>query len=345
MIIAYQGILITNSTFNHRKKADKVSKSQSEKILSQVEKGEITANEGNKELNRVYKMTHKEQAEALLKKTAAEQFKAIHKGREFLIQSHGLMNIYKQLTHAEAGTFYKLFSYVQWEGDGLLIKNKQAMTQKEMSDIVGISTKQLRRNIAKLIGLGLIIQGGSDKYPTYTVNSDYVRMGELRDKKTPFTRVYKTTSRHFFDKLSVMELGFFIKLSLYIDFNTLIVVANPHEPNADKIVPLRLSGIAELMNDSLNTVKTYIKALGNAGILREEGPAGSTLAKKTFYLHPEVVNRGNIGNKTFFDVLNHFTMLDKQMKYEKERKQKEEAAAFLQRVRENKETSAQQLPQ
>jgi predicted transcriptional regulator len=322
-----------------------MSKSQSEKILSQIERGDANAAEANKELHEVYKMTPWKQAEALRKKTATEQFKAIYKDRHFVIQSHGLMDIYKQLTHAEAGTFYKLFSYVQWNVDGLLIKEKQAMTQKEMSDIVGLSTKQLRRNMAKLIELGLIIQGGSDKYPTYTVNPEYVRMGPFRDKKTPFTRVHKTTSRHFFDKLDVKQLGFFIKLSLYIDFNTLIVVANPHEPNPDKITPLRISDIAELMNDSTNTVKTYIKALGNAGILREEGPAGSTIAKKTFYLHPEVVNRGKVGNTTFFDVLSHFTSLEKQMKYEKDRKQKEAMEAFIQLVRERQKASSQQLPQ
>ncbi|CAM3750124.1 hypothetical protein [Mesobacillus zeae] len=313
-----------------------MSESQSEKILSQVKSGEISIPEGKIELYKVYKRTHREQAEALRKKTTAEQYKTIHKGREFLMQSHGLMKLYKQLTHAEAGTFYKLFSYVQWEGDGLLIKNKQAMTQKELSQIAGVSVRQLQRNVEKLIELGLVIQHGSDKYPTYIINSDYVRMGELRDKKTPFTRVYKTTSRHFFDKLNIKELGFFIKLSLYIDFNTLIVVGNPHEPNADKITPLRLAGIAELMGDSVNTVKAHIRALGNAGILREEGPAGSTLAKKTFYLHPEVVNRGQVGNTTFFDVLSLFTSLDKPMKYEKAHKEKVAAKEFIQRVVDNK---------
>ena len=311
--------------------------SKLEQIMQQVGKGELNYKEGNTKAHEVYWLTNKEQAEVLRKKTAAKQFQAIHKTRKYIMQSHDLMDMYKQLSHAEAGTFYKLFSYVQWGGDGLLIKDKQAMTQKELSQIAGVSVRQLQRILEKLIELGLVIQNGSDKCPSYIINSDYVTMGGFKDKKTPFTRVYKITSRHFFDKLNVKQLGFFIKLSLYIDFNTLIVVANPHEPNQEKIIPLKLADIAELMEDDIKTVRGHIKALGDAGILREEGPAGSPLSKKTFYLHPEVVNRGLERSTAFFDVLSHFTSLEKQMKYEKARKEKEAAEAFLKLVREKKQ--------
>lgn len=306
-----------------RKGENLMSKSHLTKILEQAVDGALTAEQAREEIGSKYDVRNKNQMAGFQKK---------HKKRyEHVIEFHTVHDLYFQMNHAEVGTFYKLVLYLQWDKDGVLIKDGKSMKLKELRTITGLGDRQLRKVLNRLEELGLIIKSGSKKDQEYIVNPVFVRIGDKKDNKAPFTRLYKTTGRYIKDKLDAKELGFLLKLSLFIDFNTLIVAQDPYEKNPDKVVPLRVKDIAQRMGDSEQTTKAYIKALGNAGILYEDGPAGSPLTKKLFYIHPQLVSRGNEEGDVYAKVMGYFANLHRQMKYDSDRELKTKMKLLIER--------------
>lgn len=288
-----------------------MSKSQLTKILDQAVGGALTAEQARQEIGRNYDVRNKNQLKGFQKK--------LYKGYEHVIEFHTVHDLYFQMSHAEVGTFYKIVLYLQWGKEGVLIKDGKSMQLKELITITGLGDRQLRKILNRLEELDLIMKRGSKKKQEYIVNPEFVRIGATENKRVPFTRLYKITGRYIKDKLDAKQLGFLLKLSLFIDFNTFIIARNPYEKNPDKVVPLLVKDIAQLMGESEQTTKAYIKALGDAGILYEDGPAGSPLTSKLFYIHPQLVSRGNLESDVYGKVLGHFTDLHKEMKYESQR--------------------------
>lgn len=279
------------------------------------------------DMNNVYEVKNKAQKHAHRAKEQKKEYKQWKKGSEFVMQNHKVEAMYGEMNHAEAGTFFKLFCHVKW-GDNTLSTGDKTMKVSEMSRIVGVGEKTLKRHMAKLIELNLIIKEGDRRWTTYSINPLYVQMGK-KESKEAFTRVYKTSARFFFNELSLKELGFFIKLSLKISMTSLYVVNNPHEIDSKNQSPMNIHSIAEYMGDDMKTVKRYIKALGDARILKEIGNAGSSYDKKKYFLHPHVVDRGEVGSDSYFDALREFTSIS-DMENDKMLKQ---SKAFMDRIK------------
>jgi hypothetical protein len=302
-----------------------MGKLQLTEYVEQAAKGLMSPNEVTDEFFKKYNVINKNQLEGFRKKIARE------KRYEHIMEYHAVKDMYMQMNHAEVGAFYKLLLCLQWNKEGVLYKDGKPMKLKELRNVTGLSDRQLRKILNRLEELDLLIKSGAKKDQEYIVNPMYVNIGGTKGSKAPFTRLYKKTGRYIQEKLKTNELGFLLKLSLFIDFKTLIIARDPYEKNPDKVVPLRLKDIAEIMGDSEQTTKAYIKALGDADILYEDGPAGSPLTKKFFHIHPQLVSRGVEEGDAYVTVLGYFTNLHKQMKYDEDRNVKSKYSALIER--------------
>lgn len=301
-------------------------------VLEQTAGGKLSAEEASKQIHAVYDVTNKAQKKSFLKNVVKKQ------RFEYITEYHTVKEIYMKLSHTELGVFYKLFLCLQFGKDGLLVAGGNTMKISDMIKVSGLAERQLSKVLKRLEEHSLLIKDGAKKGQVYVINPSYVNIGGTKGSKTPFTKMYKITGRYIQDKLTTRELGFLLKLSLFIDYNTLIVAVNPYEKNPEKVVPLGIKEISQLMGESDQTTKTYIKALGKAGILYEDGPAGSPITKKLFYIHPQLVLRGKGEGDVYGQVLSYFTDLHQQKKLDEDYELKTKTREFLDRVAKHKQT-------
>lgn len=304
-----------------------------DKILERLEKGAIGRREAIKQVDENYNMQDKKQLAAYIRK--------FERRLEYIIQLHTTRDLYFQMNHAETGVFYKLLMYLQWNKEGLLIQGGRSMRQKELREITGVGDRQLRKMLNRFEELGLLIKSGSKKDQIYIINPEFAKMGKMKDKKTPFTQLFKKTGRYVAGKLDTKQLGFLLKLSFFINYKTLVLSQNPYEKDPDKVIPLRIKDIAELLGSSEQTTKTYMKALIDADIIYEERVEGDPKSKQSFYIHPQLMYRGNRDAEGHGDiyhkVVGYLRDLPKRRKYDVERKLKEEMSSFIMQASDKRE--------
>lgn len=310
-----------------------MTESKLNKILRRLEKGEIGSQQASKQVNENYTMQDRKQMVAYIRK--------FERRLEYIIQFHTARDLYFQMNHAETGVFYKLLMHLKWNKEGVLIQGGRSMRQKELRKITGLGDRQLRNMLNRFEELGLLIKSGSKKDQKYIINPEFARMGKITGKKTPFTQLFKTTGRYVADKLDTKQLGFLLKLSFFINYKTMVLSQNPYEKDPDKVIPLRIKDIAELLGSSVQTTKVYMKALIDADIIYEERVEGDPKSKQSFYIHPQLMYRGNRAAEGHGDiyhkVVGYLRDLPKRMKYDAERKLKEEMSSFTIQASDKKE--------
>lgn len=219
------------------------------------------------------------------------------KKESFVMQNmKALAPIYKELSHAEAGVYFKLFNYVKYDED--LIQNKKgSMTMKDMSEAVGVTRSSLENHLSALIKKGLIIKEGVNRGVKFKLNNKYVVKGK-RTNKDAFNKVFTNPMEPYFkdqalQKLELRHLGFLIKLSMHIDLHTLVLANDPYINDVKDLSPMNVKDIVKAMGDSRRTVERYMDALGDAKILKwfKIGFAGQPADVAGFFIDPLVINR------------------------------------------------------
>lgn len=318
-------LLYTNKYLVSEERGRQMSKSKLNKILRRLEKGEIGSQQASKQVNENYTMQDRNQMIAYIRK--------FERRLEYIIQFHTARDLYFQMNHAETGVFYKLLMYLQWNKEGLLVQGGRPLRQKELREITGLGDRQLRKMLNRFEELELLIKSGSKKNQKYIMNPEFARIGKITGKKTPFTQLFKTTGRYVAGKLDTKQLGFLLKLSFFIDYKTLVLAQNPYEKDPDKVVPLHIKDISELLGISDQTTKAYMKALTDADIIYEERTEGDPKSKRSFYIHPQLMYRGNKDGDGHGDiyhkVVGYLRDLPKRMKYDAERKLTEEMSSLI----------------
>lgn len=241
----------------------------------------------------------------------------LRKSREFVIVYHSAKEKILQLSNAEAGTFYHLITFLQWGKEGTLYRNGRKMQLNVISEITGISNRRLREMINRFVECDLLIKIGGKKNREYVINPTYVEMGKLSEKR-PFTRIFKIPGRYLNEKISKKEMGFLFKLYFYIDHNTHILTLNPYEKDSSNVVPLRIREIAEIMGDSIPTVRTYTTRLIEAGFLYQEKEDIPPNMMR-YYIYPQIASRGSDVSDCYSNVKAMFPIdLYTKMYYEKD---------------------------
>lgn len=291
------------------KESSRMGVTKFDKTLDQLFEKISTPEEAKKILQENYEIINKAQ-----KRVA--RYKMMKKERQFVIVYHMAKEKFLQLNNSEAGTFYHLISLLQWDKQGTLYRNGKRMNLEVICEITGLSDRHLRTMLNRFVEVELLIKKGGKKNQEYILNPIHVDMGKTK-QKTPFTKIYKMPGRYLNEKITKKDMGFLFKLSLFIDYNTLKLAHNPYEKNPEKIVPLQISDITNIIGGSLQTTKAYLNRLLDAGFLYREKHTGSPKAMWCYYIHPQVAFRGNDESEDYNRIVSELQDLYKRMFWEK----------------------------
>lgn len=219
------------------------------------------------------------------------------KKESFVMQNmKALAPIYKELSHVEAGLYFKLFNYVKYNED-LIQDRNGSMSIRTMSEALNIKRSTLNNYLKVLVEKGLIIKEGVNRGIKFKLNSEYVIKGKQKDN-VAFNKVFTNPMEPYFkdqalQKLDLRHLGFLIKLSMHIDLHTLVLANDPYVKDVKDLSPMNVKDIAAARGDDRKTVKRFMDALGDAKILKwfEIGFVGQPAEVAGFFIDPLVINR------------------------------------------------------
>lgn len=240
------------------------------------------------------------------------------KKESFVMQNmKALAPIYKELSHAEAGVYFKLFNYVKYNED-LIQDRNGSMSIKTMSEALNIKRSALNNYLSVLVKKGLIIKEGVNRGVKFKLNSEYVINGKQKSN-VAFNKVFTNPMESCFkdealQKLDLRHLGFLIKLSMHIDLHTLVLANDPYVKDVKDLAPMNVKDIVKAMGDSRRTVERYMDALGDAKILKwfNIGFAGQPAEVAGFFIDPLVISRGRGQHKSNREVVMEFSKIKRE---------------------------------
>ncbi|PGT78180.1 helix-turn-helix transcriptional regulator [Bacillus sp. AFS040349] len=269
-----------------------MSKSKPYKIMKSIANGTISPELGHALFSMEYKYTSKKQVKGLQKKVALEHYRQQQKNRQFIICIHdGIREVASKLTTTQAGALMRLLPYMQFKKDNLLVLNGEPMTLATMAKLIGKSERTTRGIIKVLIEVGALTNEGNNRSPKYVVNPKCHIMGEIGNMGD-FTRLYKKEGKHLMNLLNIQEQGFIYKLIPFINFETSWLAENPRELNGEEVIPLTKARIAELMDESIDTVSRHIKKMWKVGVV----DIYSSHGKEGYLFNPDLLHRGHNNN-------------------------------------------------
>jgi hypothetical protein len=137
-------------------------------------------------------------------------------------------------------------------------------------------------------------------------------MGEIGNMGD-FTRLYKKEGKHLMNLLNIQEQGFIYKLIPFINFETSWLAENPRELNSEEVIPLTKARIAELMEESIDTVSRHLKKMWKVGVVDTYGSHG----KEGYLFNPDLLHRGH-NNNGYYEAKSLFrNSLVKQEEYQR----------------------------
>lgn len=192
----------------------------------------------------------------------------------------------KGLSFREAGAFVKLMPYISYNERVLKINDKN-LRQKDIAKILSKSEKNTREIIKILDSKFLIHKVRDGKGYKYLINDYYAYIGENRNTKSLFTKLYLTPIKSVGNSLTLEELGFMFMIIPFFHFSTYSLCWNPDEEKEELIDFLNKKDLANALNVSERTVYTHFKKLNDKGYIMFVKVYGI----KSYILNPNIMTR------------------------------------------------------
>lgn len=227
------------------------------------------------------------------------QFAKNDKLKDYFTVNGGFINFYygdwiDKLDPHDLFRFLYLATNMDYDrSNGNLIKHGknnriESMNKKDIKQVMNMTSSTFTRFMSCMMTNDLIIHENEKYY----INSEYVNKGKAR--KDEHTRVFVKSVRYLYENTEPREhktIGRLYQLGKYTNKKYNIICTNPDEKDIEKIVPISLSGICEILNayNDKKTCSLFYHKLNNYVLT---GEYDSRLFKKL-----------NINNKALKDKL------------------------------------------
>lgn len=249
---------------------------------------------------RTHDVTSKAQKETFKEMLKNEEYRQRTRSKNWVACYHESI---KAVTHKlklnEFGALLKLVGYMQFKKEGMLYAENTPLNTADIAKIIGKGNRQTSTIIKSLRKEGIIIKGGSDKKPTFTISKEYHSMGTVTEGMK-FTKLYHQMTRKFADNMTNQEYGILYKILPYFHYNNYYLCANPDEQDENMVQFLNQAELAELIGEDIKTVRTYMKKLEHKGFILSQSGHGVM----NYIVHPDVMFRRD-GENEYTDTVRY----------------------------------------
>lgn len=129
------------------------------------------------------------------------------------------------------------------------------------------------------------------------INPAISKRGKLinKENESKHTRIFDTYIQELYSQCSTKEhkaLGLMLKLLPYIHFKTNIICSNPNEVSCEKIKPLKLMEILNIISASKTTIKTLMNFKIMNGTESAFLKSSNAFIKNFYIVNPRITYRG-----------------------------------------------------
>ncbi|MEK4327479.1 hypothetical protein MKX70_16780 [Paenibacillus sp. FSL R7-0312] len=232
------------------------------------------------------------QKEGYKRKLELEAYKINAKGKNFVIcYNESVKEIATKLELHELGAVIMLLPYMFFKRDGLLSRDGETMKMEQIATVIGRSIPQTKKIMKRLISVGIIIRGGSNKKPTYSISKEYHTMGEVIDGRM-FTKLYQVESRKGLKEVTLHEAGILYRILPWFHYQNYYLCSNPDENDPEVIHHLSHQELAKLIRVDEKTAYTHMRKLIYRGfIIQIKGIGGAV----NYRVNPDIMSKEKSG--------------------------------------------------
>jgi predicted transcriptional regulator len=207
--------------------------------------------------------------------------------RKFIwCDNNNVLEVGKQMNLVEAGAMFSIMVHLDFNSDGIIVKNGKSVTMKDLESILGKSKRQVMTLLTNLERLSLVFRVKHGRETKIQVNEAFHYIGKSLNKDFK-TKVYTVKARTLVEQLNLQELGLLYKIIPHFHYEHMILCKNPDERDTNKLEYMK----AEELADSVGVDKrTFFRLLPK---LRQKGVIMSmkTGQKTTFAVNPNLFFR------------------------------------------------------
>lgn len=198
-------------------------------------------------------LTH-EQLERYRSKRVLGEHEVENGGFIFLFYKslHNIIELYPSLNKSDIARLMYLTTFISFEDNKIIYENGRIITDDKLSEMLKLKNRQYKSYLNKLVDNEILyIDENNHKYISYNI-CKYGEINKKQLKKTDikYIRLFKATVRKLFEETSVRELGRLAIIYMilpYLNLTTNIISHNPDEIETDKIKPMTLSELANVL--------------------------------------------------------------------------------------------------
>lgn len=189
-------------------------------------------------------------------------------GRKFVFSNNqNVEEVTKRMTLVEAGAMFSIMVHLDFNSDGIIVKNGKPITMTDLQDILKIGKRRVIDIVNKLESLSLLFRVKQGRKTIIQVNDSFHFIGKNLDKKSYLTKVYTTKAKELLDSLSLQELGLLYKIIPHFHYEKMVLCKNANEKNPSKLELLTATELADLIGVDRRTLSRLLPALRKKGIL------------------------------------------------------------------------------
>ncbi|MCM3387307.1 hypothetical protein M3649_04060 [Ureibacillus chungkukjangi] len=239
--------------------------------LYNYDTGENITDRYNVDVSLKKKAATKKQIESFQSKESLKEHEKMNGGFVFLFyqMSKQINETIPDLKKPDIARLLYLFTFISWEENVLTYRNGKEISKKELPKLLKLSSRRCNELCERLIENKVIHI--DDKTNNIYINESLAIRGvvdikELKKENITYTRLFRKTVQTLFESTNAKELGRLSILYLilpYLNLATNIVSHNPYETDIDKIEPMKLNELSELLGytdySKLKTLMNHIK--------------------------------------------------------------------------------------
>lgn len=217
----------------------------------------------------------------------------------FFQQSKAISERFPTLNNADIARLMYLGTYIAWETGRLQYDNGKIITREGFEKLTGLSSKRAKELFRRYLDEGIISESDGAIYMNQTVfYRGNIKTISSQTTDLQYTRLFKKTVRDLYEKANgrtVGQLALVYAVMPFLNFETNIVCMNPDESDIDRLQPMGLEVLAELLGytnaSKLKAAMNRVKIDGKVVFGFFENP--NDRRKKRITVNPRVVFAGN----------------------------------------------------
>jgi len=169
----------------------------------------------------------------------------------FFQQSRTISERFETLNNADIARLMYLGTYIAWNTGRLQYDNGRVITREGFDKLTGLSSKRAKELYNRYVDEGIISEVDGSIYMSQTVfYRGNIRSISSYTTDLQYTRLFKKTVRDLYEKSNgktVGQLALVYAVMPFLNFQTNIVCVNPDESDTDRLQPMGLEQLAELL--------------------------------------------------------------------------------------------------